>query len=216
MRLPEIPPTPTVLCIEDEAHILEELIDELSTSGFNAIGAANAGEALRVLERTTPDIIICDILMPGTNGLQFLEQIRGSRPDLAGTPFLFLTALADRSHELTGREAGADDYLTKPIDFDVLILTIRARLNLVARVKAISTPSAAAEPNGDFIHLSRRETEVLKEIGTGQRNGEIARKLGLSEHTVSDYVKAIYQKLSVSSRAEATREAIRRGLVDMR
>jgi len=57
---------------------------------------------------------------------------------------------------------------------------------------------------------------VLKEIGTGQRNGEIARKLGLSEHTVSDYVKAIYQKLSVSSRAEATREAIRRGLVDMR
>lgn len=216
MRLPETPPTPTVLCIEDEAHILEELIDELSTSGFNAIGAANAGEALRVLERTTPDIIICDILMPGTNGLQFLEQIRGSRPDLAGTPFLFLTALADRSHELTGREAGADDYLTKPIDFDVLILTIRARLNLVARVKAISTPSAAAEPNGDFIHLSRRETEVLKEIGTGQRNGEIARKLGLSEHTVSDYVKAIYQKLSVSSRAEATREAIRRGLVDMR
>ncbi|MBQ0710192.1 MULTISPECIES: response regulator transcription factor [unclassified Ochrobactrum] len=215
MRLPEILPTPTVLCIEDETHILEEMIDELGTSGFNAIGAANATEALRVLDTTTPDIIICDILMPGTNGLQFLEQIRTTRTGLAGTPFLFLTALADRSHELTGREAGADDYLTKPIDFDVLILTIRARLNLVARVKAIST-SPAAEPEGDFIHLSRRETEVLKEIGTGQRNGEIARKLGLSEHTVSDYVKAIYQKLSVSSRAEATREAIRRGLVDMR
>ena len=128
MRLPEILPMPTVLCIEDETHILEELIDELSTSGFNAVGAANATEALRVLDTTTPDIIICDILMPGTNGLQFLEQIRGSRADLAGTPFLFLTALADRSHELTGREAGADDYLTKPIDFDVLILTIRARL----------------------------------------------------------------------------------------
>ncbi len=215
MRLPEILPTPTVLCIEDETHILEEMIDELGTSGFNAIGAANATEALRVLDTTTPDIIICDILMPGTNGLQFLEQIRTTRTGLAGTPFLFLTALADRSHELTGREAGADDYLTKPIDFDVLILTIRARLNLVARVKAIST-SPAAEPEGDFVHLSRRETEVLKEIGTGQRNGEIARKLGLSEHTVSDYVKAIYQKLSVSSRAEATREAIRRGLVDMR
>ena len=216
MRLPEILPMPTVLCVEDETHILEELIDELSTSGFNAIGAANASEALRVLDTTTPDIIICDILMPGTNGLQFLEQIRGSRADLAGTPFLFLTALADRSHELTGREAGADDYLTKPIDFDVLILTIRARLNLVARVKAISAHPAATEPEGEFIHLSRRETEVLKEIGAGHRNGEIARKLGLSEHTVSDYVKAIYQKLSVSSRAEATREAIKRGLVDMR
>jgi len=211
MRLPEILPMPTVLCIEDETHILEELIDELSTSGFNAVGAANATEALRVLDTTTPDIIICDILMPGTNGLQFLEQIRSSRADLASTPFLFLTALADRSHELTGREAGADDYLTKPIDFDVLILTI-----LVARVKAISALPAPTEPEGEFIHLSRRETEVLKEIGAGHRNGEIARKLGLSEHTVSDYVKAIYQKLSVSSRAEATREAIKRGLVDMR
>ena len=215
MRLPEISPMPTVLCIEDEVHILEELIDELSTSGFNAIGAPNAGEALRQLDTTTPDIIICDILMPGTNGLQFLEQIRNSRTDLAGTPFLFLTALADRSHELTGREAGADDYLTKPIDFDVLILTIRARLDLVARVKAIAAKPQQMEREGEFIHLSRRETEVLKEIGAGHRNGEIARKLKLSEHTVSDYVKAIYQKLSVSSRAEATREAIRRGLVDM-
>ncbi len=169
MRLPETLSMPTVLCIEDETHILEELIDELSTSGFNAIGAANAGEALRMLDTTTPDIIICDILMPGTNGLQFLEQIRGARSDLAGTPFLFLTALADRSHELTGREAGADDYLTKPIDFDVLILTIRARLNLVARVKAISAHPAAMELEGEFIHLSRRETEVLKEIGDGHK-----------------------------------------------
>ncbi|WP_410859350.1 response regulator transcription factor, partial [Paraburkholderia sp. SIMBA_054] len=50
------------------------------------------------------------------------------------------------------------------------------------------------ELEGEFIHLSRRETEVLKEIGDGHKNGEIARKLGLSEHTVSDYVKAIYQK----------------------
>ncbi|MFQ0812449.1 LuxR family transcriptional regulator [Brucella anthropi] len=215
MRLPEILPMPTVLCIEDETHILEEMIDELSTSGFNAVGAANAGEALHVLDTTTPDIIICDILMPGTNGLQFLEQMRSRYPHLSGTPFLFLTALADRSHELEGREAGADDYLTKPIDFDVLILTIRARLNLVARVRAISAKPVPMEPEGAFIHLSRRETEVLKEIGAGHRNGEIARKLGLSEHTVSDYVKAIYQKLDVSSRAEATREAIRRGLVDM-
>src|SRR5690606_41733662 len=101
------------------------------------------------------------------------------------------------------------------VDIYVIILKIRSMLKLVARLKAISTPSAE-EPNRDFIHHSRRETEVLKEISTGQRNGEIARKLGLSEHTVSDYVKAIYQKLSVSSRAEATREAIRRGLVDMR
>lgn len=216
MRLPDLPQTPTVLCIEDEAHILEELIDELRTSGFRAIGAANAADAMRVLDKTVPDLIICDILMPGTNGLQFLEQVRSARPDLGGTPFLFLTALADRSHELEGRESGADDYLTKPIDFDVLILTIRAKLDLVARIKAMSARPPVAEPEGEFIHLSRRETEVLAEIGAGFKNGEIARKLGLSEHTVSDYVKAVYQKLSVSSRAEATREAIRRGLITVR
>lgn len=216
MRLPESSPKPTVLCVEDEEHIREELIDELSTSGFNAVGAANACEALQMLETTPPDIIICDILMPGTNGLQFLGEIRSRHPHLSSVPFLFLTALADRSHEMEGRESGADDYLTKPIDFDLLILKIKAKLSLVARVKATSAKSVQPEPDDEFIHLSRRETEVLKEIGAGHRNSEIAHKLGLSEHTVSDYVKAIYQKLSVSSRAEATREAIRRGLVDIR
>lgn len=204
---------PLILCVEDESDIRDELVEELIATGYKTIGAANAEEALALLATLTPDLIICDILMPGASGLDLLEDIRSKYPALSAVPFLFLTALADRSHELLARKAGADDYLTKPIDFDILMLKITAKLNLIARVKTQTAPKPIQ--TSEMIHLSRRETEVLREIGAGRRNGEIARQLGLSEHTVGDYVKAIYHKLDLSTRAEAAREAIKRGLVDM-
>lgn len=206
-------PAPIILCVEDEKHIRDELVEELTATGFHTIGAGDATQALAILDVTTPDLIISDILMPGMGGLDLLQHIRETRPALSATPFLFLTALADRSHELQGRKAGADDYLTKPIDFDILILKVTTKLDLVARIKSQTIPGLL--PEAERVHLSRRETEVLREIGYGRRNSEIARTLALSEHTISDYVKAIYNKLDVSTRAEAVREAIRRGLVNL-
>lgn len=205
-----MPNRPTILCIEDEGDLRAELAEELGAAGYHVLAAADGAAALAILARHTPHLILCDVMMPGLNGLDLIGEIRRFRTGLAAVPVVLLTALADRSAELAGRLAGADDYLVKPIDFDLLHAVVRNKLALVDRIRVVS--SAPPEP-ADLVHLSRRETEVLRELGLGSRIREIAAKLNLSEHTVSDYVKAIYSKLGISSRAEAVREALRRQLI---
>lgn len=199
-----------ILCIEDECDLRTELAEELGASGYNVLTASDGPSALGILSQQTPDLIFCDVMMPGLNGIDLISEIRRFRPALAAVPIVLLTALADRRDELAGRQAGADDYLVKPIDYDLLHAVIRNKMALVERIRT----AAIAPPGPDgLIHLSRRETEVLRELGLGNRTREIAAKFSLSEHTVSDYVKAIYSKLGISSRAEAVREALRRQLI---
>ncbi|MCX8998147.1 response regulator transcription factor [Rhizobiaceae bacterium BDR2-2] len=203
---------PVILCIEDEGDLRAELADELSAAGYTVLTAADGVAALHILARQTPHLILCDVMMPGLSGLDLIARIRNLRPALASVPVLMLTALADRQDELAGRLAGADDYLTKPIDLDLLQTAIRNKIALVERIRA----GAALPPDMEaLVHLTPRETEVLRALGMGGRIRDIAAKLGISEYTVSDYVKAIYAKLGISSRAEATREALRRHLITL-
>lgn len=211
----------TILCIEDEADIRIEIGEELEHSGFEVLLAANGNAALDILATETPALIICDILMPGLSGLDLLRTIRARHPHLDGTPFLFLSALADRSHVLDGLRLGADDYLTKPVDFELLQMKVRSKLGLVNRLRsrpedsqdAKTEDSKAAPPD---IHFSPREKQVLAELASGHTNMQIAEIVGLSEHTISDYVKSIYKKLQVTSRSQATRIALETGLVGLK
>lgn len=204
--------SPVILCIEDECDLRAELADELGAAGYRVLTAGDGAAALLILANETPDLILCDVMMPGLNGLDLIGEIRRFRPSLAAVPVVLLTALADRRNELAGRLAGADDYLVKPIDFDLLEAVVRNKIALVSRIR--NAPTRPPEPD-DLIHLSRRETEVLRELGRGNRIRDIAAGLHLSEYTVADYVKAIYLKLGISSRAEAAREALRRNLIDL-
>lgn len=203
----------TILCIEDEADIRIEIGEELEHSGFEVLLAANGNAALDILATETPALIICDIMMPGLSGLDLLRTIRARHPHLDGTPFLFLSALADRSHVLDGLRLGADDYLTKPVDFELLQIKVRSKLGLVNRLRARPEDSKAAPPD---IHFSPREKQVLAELASGHTNMQIAEIVGLSEHTISDYVKSIYKKLQVTSRSQATRIALETGLVGLK
>ncbi len=143
-----------ILCIEDEDHLRQDLIEELSAAGYAAFGASDGREALAVLESKKPDLILCDISMPHLDGFTFLDTVRANRPDLADVPLVFLTALDQRQSVIAGKLAGADDYLVKPIDYDLLLATIKARLGQVERMdqkaerniaalrKALSSPAA--------------------------------------------------------------------------
>ena len=86
-----------------------------------------------MLANHRPDLVLCDITMPGLGGYDVLKAMR-EKGGLADVPFIFLTALADRNDVLVGKQAGADDYLVKPIDYEILLATVAARLNQVARV----------------------------------------------------------------------------------
>ena len=125
---------PVILCIEDEDDLRVDIADELKAANYDVLQASNGVEALRVLDQSRPDLVLCDITMPGLGGYEVLKAMR-SEGGLADVPFIFLTALADRNDLLVGKQAGADDYLVKPIDFDLLLATVATRLNQVSRVR---------------------------------------------------------------------------------
>jgi len=116
-----------ILVIEDEAALLRNIIEMLELSGFDVVGADNGRAGLELVQQQAPDLIICDITMPGMDGYEVLLNIR-SNPATVTTPFIFLTARADRPFMRHGMELGADDYLTKPFTLGELRSAINSRL----------------------------------------------------------------------------------------
>ncbi len=123
-----------ILLVEDEEPLLEMMRDELSDEGHQVQSALNGEEALSILNEYTPDLILSDISMPIMDGFGLLNSVREAYPRLAETPIVFLTAFGTREDLLRGKKNGADDYLVKPVDFDMLFATIEARLNQVKRM----------------------------------------------------------------------------------
>ncbi|MBD3894788.1 response regulator [Halomonas sp. ML-15] len=129
------PRPPLILCAEDHHELRRDICEELKEAGYGVIEAADGDQAMQQLESAVPDLILCDINMPGHDGYRILEDIRQRRPDLADTPFVFLTALSEPRDIVDGKRLGADDYLVKPVDFDLLLVTIGARLRQVRRMR---------------------------------------------------------------------------------
>ena len=128
--------TARVLCIDDESEIRRDVADELQDAGYEILEASNGAEGLDVILRQKPDLVVCDITMPVLSGHDLLRKLRDEHPERADLPFIFLSALADKGHIIEGKRLGADDYLTKPIDFDLLLATVESRLNQVRRMAA--------------------------------------------------------------------------------
>lgn len=127
-----------VLCIEDELTLLADLQEELCAAGYDVRVASSVAQALIVLDDFTPDLVLCDVMLGADDqpdGYALHQHIRQQRPDLAATPFILLTALGQRSDLLQAKRLGIDDYLVKPVDYDLLLATIAARLASVGRVR---------------------------------------------------------------------------------
>lgn len=136
---------PLILCIEDEDALRRDLVEELQDAGYRVIEAADGADALLQLESFRPNLILCDISMPGMDGYDLLQHLQARDDDYSDVPFIFLTALADRHEVLEGKRRGADDYLIKPVDFDLLLATVHARLRQISRIREHSrlVPSKA-------------------------------------------------------------------------
>lgn len=193
-----------ILCIEDDRETAGLIAEELTDRGFNVSIAYGGQEGLMAIMRATPDLVLCDVSMPAMTGFEVLERLNEIAPRLGHIPFIFLTALADRESELKGRRLGADDYVTKPIDFDRLLFIIDARLAGVARTKLSSK----------LPKLNNRELEVLTLVARGKKSIEIARKLRLSKRTVDFHVDNARVKLHAATRTEAATKAVATGLIE--
>lgn len=219
-------PPRTGLVVEDLPDTRRSLVDAL-VEAFPGIVVAGAGDlqTARALlsppggPAWTPDLALVDLDLPDGSGVSLLREMADRD---AATRSVVVTIYADDDHLFDAIAAGAGGYLLKDMVHDDLVRYLR-------RMDSGETPLSPAiarrmlgyfrdhprvaaldEP---FASLTPRETEALRLIGRGLRSGEAARVMGVSEQTVAGYVKAIYRKLNICSRAEAALEAARRGLV---
>ena len=117
-----------ILIIEDEELIRDNLCLMLAESGYDVVTAGTGMTGVQKICERAPDLILCDIMLPGLDGYQVLKILRQSKT-LFAIPFIFLTALADRDKWRKGMELGADDYITKPFTQNELLQAIEARLS---------------------------------------------------------------------------------------
>ena len=115
------------MLVDDEESLLEITASILEGEGYIVKTADGVPPAIEILKQVTPDLIISDITMPGQTGFDFLAHVR-SLPHLQHVPFVFLTAHSDIESIKSGKELGIDDYLTKPVDFYLLLSTIKGKL----------------------------------------------------------------------------------------
>ena len=118
----------TILIIEDESHLRRDICELLGFSGYETLEAGNGAAGLQKAIQHVPDMILCDITMPGMDGLQVLEQVRAN-PLTAHIPFVFLTARAEEDLRDVLKRAGANDYLSKPFTLDQLHEVIEANIS---------------------------------------------------------------------------------------
>ena len=128
---------PSVLCIEDEAELRELIVEELQSHGYETLEARDGVAGLQMILNHRPDIVVCDIAMPKLSGIELIKTLRSDHPGVAETPFIFLTAFADQPEMSAGIEAGADDYLTKPIDFELLVSRVALHLRKPRQVPRV-------------------------------------------------------------------------------
>jgi len=125
----------SILVVEDEQDLRELLAEELSDSGYRVREAANGIEALEAIKASPPHLVLSDITMPGMDGHQLLSEVRATVESMEEVPFIFLSALADKDDMMKGLDLGADDYITKPVDFDLLIAKIESRFREISRMQ---------------------------------------------------------------------------------
>lgn len=198
-----------ILIIEDETILRENIVDFLELKNFKTYQAKNGLDALEILHKDVPDIIISDIAMPVFNGIQLLKIIR-KNDKYNHIPFIFLTAKAEKDDLRAGMLNGADDYIIKPFTFDVFYNSINTRINRLKQLqefkqndfsfsKSVTLYSEKEQMALSLLPtISRSENTILKKIGKGMTSLEIANELNISVRTVDNHRYNICKKLRLS------------------
>jgi DNA-binding NarL/FixJ family response regulator len=203
-----------VLIVDDHSVVRQGLRMFLAMDGeIEVVGEAENGEeALSRANTLKPDVILMDLLMPKMDGITAIGQLRHLLPE---AEVIALTSVLEDASVVGAIKAGAIGYLLKDTHADELCLSIKA----AAAGQVQLSPQAAARlmreikaPDSPET-LTERETEVLRLIGRGLSNKEIARELSIGEKTVKTHVSSILSKLGVLSRTQAALHAVRMGLV---
>jgi DNA-binding NarL/FixJ family response regulator len=199
-----------VSIVEDDPKAREILVDWVNRAeNLRAVSNHGSGEdALASIPEHQPNVVLMDINLPGMNGP---ECVRRLKPLLPEAQFLMLTVYEDSDHIFQALQAGATGYLLKQTPRAGLIAALREvnaggspmTANIARKVVKAFHQVAASHPQPQAADLSARESEVLQLLAQGYLYKEIADTLGISLPTVNTYIRRIYEKLHVRSRAQA-------------
>jgi DNA-binding NarL/FixJ family response regulator len=201
-----------VVIADDHTFYREGLARLLRKFGVDVVGEAPDGEAaVRLVEETSPDVVLLDLRMPGVSGL---EAVRMLTDDAAATRVLVLSVSAEESDVTDAIAAGASGYVLKDEPVEEVIAGIRAAAAGGARISPgtatalLGRVRGAIEAGEDLAGggLSTTELQVLDLVAAGKADCEVSERLSIGEGTVGDYVRSIVTKLQVERRVRGARE----------
>jgi DNA-binding NarL/FixJ family response regulator len=210
-----------VVLVDDHEMVLEGLKAMLArfVGRVRVVGvAASAEEAQQVVTALTPDVVLCDVRLRGSSGLDLCRRLTSQHPECR---VLLLSVYEDEQYVYQALRVGAAGYLLKRIGGEELVASlemVHAGETVVDTTLAGRVASSAARlHSGEFwpgagLGLSQRESEVLGLIVAGLSNRAIAGRLVIGDETVKSHTRAIYRKLGVSDRAGAVAAALREGV----
>src|ERR1700681_610461 len=171
-----------ILVVEDEPEMRRNLTTILRLEKFHPLPAENGRVGVDLAKTEKPDLILCDVTMPGLDGYGVIAALRADAETVT-IPFIFLTAKAEKLDIRTGMNLGADDYLTKPLAKADLLAAIHSRLERAVQqaVPEFNPNFHSAGPLEEVLGLTPRVAETLLWLSQGKTNGEIATILGNSE-----------------------------------
>jgi DNA-binding NarL/FixJ family response regulator len=201
-----------LLLVDDDPNLVLLVKDYLEFRGYEVVPASNGNEALEVMENFAPDLIICDVMMPGMDGYTFVETIRAN-PATNWIPVIFLSARGQTADRVRGLNTGADVYMVKPFEPEELVAQVESSLKHTERLMHMQ--GSQIQPVlqvAEDVELTPTETKVIQFVAKGMSNREIADRLGVSQRTVESHVSNMLGKTGLHNRTELARWAIESGV----
>ncbi len=197
----------SLLLVDDDPNLILLVKDYLIYRGYDVRTADNGREALEILEKQIPDLIICDVMMPEMDGYALVEKVRQD-PRTNWIPFMFLSAKGQSQDKIKGLNAGAYVYMVKPFEPEELVAQVESLLNVVQKrpLHTVSDESRIHVPSS--VELTPTELKVVQLVAQGMANREIAERLNVSQRTIESHVSNMLNKTNLHNRTELARWAI--------
>lgn len=195
-----MPPLPTVFIVDDDAAVLNAFSRLLRVSGYAVRTFPSAQSLLDQDTTDLPGCLVLDVAMPGLNGLELQRALIAAHGD---RPTIFVSGESDVPMSVQAMKLGAIDFLTKPVDDEVLLSAIRVAIGKDQQMRAARTELKVFLDR--FATLTQREREVLQQVVVGRLNKQIAADLGIVEKTIKVHRHRVMEKMQVTSLAELVR-----------
>jgi len=188
--------------VDDDESFRTATIRLLTAAGYRVSGYSSAGDFLMALPVDEPGCILLDVRMPGPSGIELQQSLRKQSQHM---PIVFLTGHGDIPMSVRAMKSGAVDFLTKPVQRDVLISAVKAALEICENNQKMHQDEA--ELMNRYTSLTARERSVFALVVAGKLNKQIASELGVSERTVKAHRAQVMSKMQVDSLAALVRLA---------